>query len=184
MVGHEQPTRIVLRYPWPVPPEEAAGVRVRIAQLALSENPATAGIKHLNRLEQVLARAEWTDPAIAEALLFSRSGALVSGTMSNVFLVREGTLLTPRLDLCGVEGVMRQVVLGAAGECTIGARECVLQRADLAAAEEIFLTNALSGIRRVGELEGRTLTGAAVTRRLQAALAPLLAGGYFAPGAP
>ena len=181
--GAEEATRITLRYPWPVPPEEG-GVRVRIATLTLSENPATAGIKHLNRLEQVLARAEWRDPAIAEALLFSRSGALVSGTMSNVFLVREGTLLTPRLDLCGVEGVMRQVVLGAAGECTIGARECVLQRADLAAAEEIFLTNALSGIRRVGELEGRTLTGAAVTRRLQAALAPLLAGGYFAPGAP
>ena len=75
-------------------------MRVRIAQLALSENPATAGIKHLNRLEQVLARAEWSDPAIAEALLFSRSGALVSGTMSNVFLVREGTLRDPAAWTC------------------------------------------------------------------------------------
>lgn len=179
--GHEQPTRIVLRYPWPVAPEAPDGVRVRIADFALSENPVTAGIKHLNRLEQVLARAEWRDPAIAEALLFSRSDALVSGTMSNVFLVRNGTLMTPRLDLCGVEGVMRQVVLGAAAECTIQTQERVLRRADVDAAEEIFLTNALTGIRRVGELAGRRLTESTVTRRLQTAIAPLLAGGYFAP---
>ncbi len=181
--GPEQPTRITLRYPWPVPAEEAAGVRVRIGELALSENPATAGIKHLNRLEQVLARAEWSDPSIAEALLFSRSGALVSGTMSNVFLVRQGSLCTPRLDLCGVAGVMRQVVLDAAAESALRSEECVLLRADLDAAEEIFLTNALTGIRPVGELAGRALAVGSLTRRLQTAIAPLLAGGYFAPGA-
>lgn len=180
--GTEEATRITLRYPWPVPPEEAGGVRVRIATLTLSENPATAGIKHLNRLEQVLARAEWRDPAIAEALLFSRSGALVSGTMSNVFLVRQGTLCTPRLELCGVAGVMRQVVLEAAAECAIRTEERVLGRADVEAAEEIFLTNALVGIRAVGELAGRTLAVGSLTRRLQTAVAPLLAGGYFAPG--
>ncbi len=180
--GGEQPTRITLRYPWPVPPEEQGGVRVRIAELTLGENPATAGIKHLNRLEQVLARAEWSDPAIAEALLFSRGGALVSGTMSNVFLVREGTLCTPRLELCGVAGVMRQVVLEAAAECAIRTEERLLTGADLAAAEEIFLTNALSGIRPVGELAGRRLAVGSLTRRLQTAIAPLLAGGYFAPG--
>lgn len=180
--GDEPPTRIMLRYPWPLAVEEEGGVRVRIADLALAENPATAGIKHLNRLEQVLARAEWRDPAIAEALLFSRSGALVSGTMSNVFLVRQGRLCTPRLDLCGVAGVMRQVVLDAAGECAIGTEERVLGRADLDAAEEIFLTNALTGIRPVGELAGRRLAVGSLTRRLQTAIAPLLAGGYLGPG--
>jgi 4-amino-4-deoxychorismate lyase len=179
--GHERPTRIALRYPWPVPREDAAGVRVRIASLALSENPATAGIKHLNRLEQVLARAEWRDPAIAEALLFSRSGALISGTMSNVFLVRSGTLMTPTLDLCGVAGVMREVVLAASAESTIRTEERVLTRGDLDAAQEIFLTNALTGIRGVRELEGRTFRDGPVTRRLQTAIAPVLAGGYFAP---
>ena len=178
--GHEQPTRIALRYAWPHPQEAHAGVRVRIAHLALSENPATAGIKHLNRLEQVLARAEWSDPAIAEALLFSRSGALVSGTMSNVFLVCNGTLVTPGLELCGVEGVMREVVLAAAAACAISTRVGVLTRADLAAAQEIFLTNALTGIRPVGELEGRRLAESTVTARLQRAIAPQLSGG--APG--
>ena len=177
----EQPTRITLRYAWPQPVEEPQRARVRIGAIALAENPLLAGIKHLNRLEQVLARAEWSDPAIAEALLFSRSGTLVSGTMSNVFLVHGDTLMTPQLGLCGVEGVMRQVVLQVAAASMIRTEERVLGRVDLAAAEEIFLTNALMGIRSVGQLEGRTLGPAPVTRRLQTALAPLLAAGDLGP---
>src|SRR5437763_1764210 len=94
----ERPTRITLRYAWPE--EDPAlwheGVRVRVADQRLGENPALAGLKHCNRLEQVLARAEWTDPGIAEALMYSSSGALISGTMSNVFLVRDERLSTPR----------------------------------------------------------------------------------------
>ena len=87
--GAEPPTRVTLRYAWPEEDASLAheGVRVRVARTRLGENPALAGIKHCNRLEQVLARAEWTDPTIAEALLYSSSGALISGTMSNVFLV-------------------------------------------------------------------------------------------------
>ena len=80
------------------------------ATMPLGENPRLAGLKHLNRLEQVLARHEWSDPAIVEALLFSTAGALVSGTMSNVFLVHGRALLTPRLERCGVAGIMREVV--------------------------------------------------------------------------
>src|SRR5262249_19053446 len=106
--GHERTVRIALRYAWPAPDSQAGrGVRVRRAALRLGENPALAGIKHCNRLEQVLARGESTDPGIVEALMFSSSEALVSGTMSNVFLVRESKLLTPRIDRCGVAGVMR-----------------------------------------------------------------------------
>jgi 4-amino-4-deoxychorismate lyase len=173
----QAPTRIVLRYPWAGPAvEPAAGVRVRIARLRLAENPALAGIKHLNRLEQVLARAEWDDPEVAEALLFSRSGALISGTMSNVFLVRGASVLTPRLDVCGVAGVMREVVMAVARDCAIPVQEAVLGAADLDAAQEMFLTSSLTGIRRVGEIEGRILAGDTVSRRLQAALARREAG--------
>jgi 4-amino-4-deoxychorismate lyase len=154
--GAETATRIALRYPWPQVPEEggAPGLRVRIADLKLAENPATAGIKHLNRLEQVLAQA---DGVIRRSprRWFSRSGALVSGTMSNVFLVHAGVLLTPRLDLCGVAGVMREVVLGAAGECGLRAEERVLSRTDLEQAEEIFLTSALTNPPRQGNEDAR-----------------------------
>jgi 4-amino-4-deoxychorismate lyase len=172
-------TRILLRDPWA--PQDArataGGVRVRLGALRLGENPLLAGMKHLNRLEQVLARQEWSDPAIAEALLFSTSDALISGTMSNVFLVHDGALATARLDRCGVAGIMRGVVGGLAAGCGIDFQERRLTAADLQQAEEIFLTNALIGIRAVREVAGRTLGIGPVTRRLQEALAPLLRGG-------
>jgi len=143
--------------------------------LQLGENPALAGIKHCNRLEQVLARREWTDPGIAEALMFSSSGALVSGTMSNVFLVRGSKVLTPCIDRCGVAGVMRGLVLEIAPAAGISVEERRLEAADLAAAEELFLTNALTGIRPVRELDGVRLAVGPVTRRLQAQLGAHLA---------
>jgi 4-amino-4-deoxychorismate lyase len=176
--GEERGTRLLLRYPWPK--EDARltseGVRVRFGELRLGENPALAGLKTLNRLEQVLARFEWSTPAIAESLLFSSSGDLVSGTASNVFLVRAGALATPRLDRCGVAGVMREAVGLAARRARIALAKCALARADLETADEIFLTNALIGVRPVRELAGRTLAVGPVTRRLQEELAPLLRG--------
>ena len=177
LTGRERTRRISLRYAWK--PEDPArveqGVRVRFATLRLGENPALAGIKHCNRLEQVLARREWSDPAIAEALMFSRSGALVSGTMSNVFLVRESKLLTPLLDQCGVAGIMRGLVLEIAAANGVDAEECRLEAADVAAAEELFLTNALTGICPVSELEAVRRAPGPLTRALQQKLAARLA---------
>ena len=177
LTGSERTLRIALRYAWPGqdPQQVAHGVRVRRATLRLGENPALAGIKHCNRLEQVLARREWTDPGIAEALMFSSSGALVSGTMSNVFLVRGSRVLTPCIDRCGVAGVMRGLVLEIAAAAGISVEERRLDAADLAAAEELFLTNALTGIRSVRELDGMSLLVGPVTRRLQAQLGAHLA---------
>jgi len=173
LTGGERTTRILLRYAWPRgdPAGQEQGVRVRLATLRLGENPALAGIKHCNRLEQVLARREWTDPAIAEALLFSSSGALVSGTMSNVFLVKGSKLLTPLIDRCGVAGIMRGLILEIAAAAGIAAQERRLEAADLEAADELFLTNALSGIRPVRELAGVRRARGAVTRLLQERLA-------------
>ncbi|HYM27237.1 MAG TPA: aminodeoxychorismate lyase [Steroidobacteraceae bacterium] len=175
--GTERPTRITLRYAWPQEDARLArdGVRVRIAAMRLGENPALAGLKHCNRLEQVLARAEVRDGELAEALMFSSGGRLISGTMSNVFLVHQGSLATPRLDACGVAGVMRAAVLEAAAAAGIAAAECALGAAELDAAEEIFLTNALIGVRPVRELEGAPRAVGPVTRALQAQLSAVLA---------
>lgn len=180
--GREQATRVAIRYPWPVeePALQQQGVGVRVAAMRLGENPALAGIKHCNRLEQILARSEPEDGAAAEALLLSRSGMLVSGTMTNVFVV-DGPphlprLRTPTVDLCGVAGIMRRVVLREAARAGIEARECALWPADLAAATEVFLTNARVGIWPVARLGERTLGPRPVTRRLQQLLQPLLEG--------
>ncbi|MGH8211162.1 MAG: aminotransferase class IV, partial [Steroidobacteraceae bacterium] len=174
--GSEKATRITFRYAWP--PENCTqsryGIQARTAALRLGENPALAGLKHCNRLEQVLARRESTDPAIAEALLFSSSGKLISGTLSNVFLVQGSGLRTPRLDLCGVAGVMRRVVLREATRAGISVREDVLGSEDLQKASEVFLTNARIGIWPLCALDDRVMRSGPVTRRLQEIMAPLL----------
>jgi 4-amino-4-deoxychorismate lyase len=174
--GDERARALLLQYRWP--PEDPApwerGVMVRTAQGRLAENPLLAGLKHLNRLEQVLIRGEWTDPAIQEALVFSSSGWLVSGTMSNVFLVKDSRIMTPAITSAGVSGVMRRVVLREAQREGVASAELALDAAAVAAAEEIFLTNARIGIWPVRTLDGRQLPVGPVTRQLQQRLLPLL----------
>jgi 4-amino-4-deoxychorismate lyase len=174
--GKERATRITLRYPWPI--EESgswhAGVRAGVASMRLGENPALAGMKHLSRLEQVLAQAERDTRQLRELLLLSSSGHLVCGTTTNVFLVREGKLQTPRLDRCGVAGIMRRVIIREARRAGIGAEERELAILDVDQAEEIFLTNARIGIWPVNALETRELGVGPVTQRLQAAIEPML----------
>ena len=175
--GNETATRITIRYPWPHedPAQLHDGVMARTLSMRLGENPRLAGLKHCNRLEHILARAELAAEAgLAEGILFSSSGNLVSGTQSNVFLVRESCLLTPRIDQCGVAGVMRRVVLREARRVGIPARECELHAENLQAADEVFLTNARIGIWPVRTLDARQLIPGPVTRHLQSVLGPLL----------
>jgi len=172
--GGESATRLLFRYPWLGATSSVESARVRIANLRIGENPALAGMKHLNRLEQVLARAEVPATEADELLLFSTSGRLACGTASNVFLVEGGRLKTPRLDLCGVSGVMRRVVLREATRAGIAAEEVVVSATELANASEVFVTNARIGIWPVCRIGDRSLSPGETTRRLQALIAPML----------
>src|SRR3546814_18241694 len=90
------------------PPQHAEnGIRLLPCETRLAEQPRLAGIKHLNRLEQVLARAEWRDPVYAEGLMRDMSGRVVEGVFSNLFIVEAGKLRTVPLTLCGVAGCRR-----------------------------------------------------------------------------
>jgi 4-amino-4-deoxychorismate lyase len=130
------------------------GIVVRLCETPLGLNPRLAGIKHLNRLEQVMASAEWNDAAIAEGLMSSVDGRIVCATAANVFLVKAGRLVTPAIRDCGVAGVMRGLVLAAARELGIDAETVDVRSDDLAVADEVFLTNAITGVRPVGEILG------------------------------
>ena len=144
------------------------GITVRLCETPLGLNPVLAGLKHLNRLEQVMACAEWDDPAIAEGLMSSVDGRLVCATAANFFLVRGGRLATPDIRDCGVAGVMRGVVLAAARDLAITIEIADFDIGDLAEADEIFLTNAITGVRPVGEVAGvrRYAAPGEVTRAL------------------
>jgi 4-amino-4-deoxychorismate lyase len=150
--GQERTTRILLLSPLPRRGPAGAPLTLRVCRTQLGHNERLAGLKTLNRLEQVLARTEWNDPQIREGLLCDGDGHPVCGTMSNLFLRRGRRLFTPLLDRCGVAGVMRRWVIAAAP--ALGYRVTVrrLRIAELAGAEEVFMTNAVAGPMSVGEI--------------------------------
>lgn len=171
-------TRIVSPHPQPDYPPDLAekGVRARLCGLRLGLNPRLAGIKHLNRLEQVLARAEWDDDSIREGLLLDYEGFLVEGVMSNVFLVQEGRLRTPLLDRCGVAGVMRGLVVQFARDLGLAVEEARILPAELDATDELFLTNSVIGLWPVCELDGKRFPVGPVARRLVGRIDEAIAG--------
>lgn len=165
------PTRVVRRYSWPkfITDSAVTGVRVRWCRLRLSGQRALAGLKHLNRLEQILARLEWQDE-YAEGLMCDADGRVIEGTMSNLFLVHEDTVVTPDLSESGVAGVMRAEVLAQAAAHGIATRISPLTVAMVESAEELFLTNSLIGIWPVTRLEMKPYVVGKTTQTLQAAL--------------
>jgi 4-amino-4-deoxychorismate lyase len=171
--GAEQPRQLLLRYP--LPPEEPADAPTPVVHLTarLGENPLLAGLKHLNRLELVMARAEMRYLTAVEGLLASSGGQLACGTMTNIFLVQAGVVKTPRVDRCGIAGVLRAVVLREARQLGITALETDLDPADVARADEAFLTNVRLGVRAVTAVDGQPLPLGPLTRRLALHVATL-----------
>jgi 4-amino-4-deoxychorismate lyase len=163
--------RIVASFP-PSPRAAQAeeGVRVRRCDLVLSEQPRLAGAKTLNRLENVLARSEWDDAAIAEGLIADARGRVIEGTMSNVFAVTAGRVVTPDLSRCGVVGAQRERVRELLEAAGIPTEVTDLDWRALESADEVFLTNSLIGAWPVTALERRSWPVGPITRRVQAAI--------------
>ena len=166
------PTRIVARYPWPDFPAKnwSHGVVVRVNTLRLARNPRLAGVKHLNRLEQVLARAEWDDPAIAEGLMLDEHDHVIEATAANVFMVREGHVFTPALQDCGVAGVVRALIMQLAQTAGLQVRECSVTLNEARNADEMFLTNSVIGVWPVRELDTIAKPIGPITRHIAALL--------------
>ena len=129
------------------------GVSVRTCDLRLSQVPALAGMKHLNRLEHILARAEWQNE-FAEGLLLDVENRVVEATVSNVFVVKNKKLFTPDLSRAGVAGIMRKTILENLAPI-LGIESCVtdINLAFLESADEIFLSNSVYGIWPVNSLD-------------------------------
>ena len=143
----------VLQY-FPLPAvTEFKAVRLQRCQYVLPHNAQLAGIKHLNRLDQVLAAAELKDGF--DGLQLDVDGHVVEALSSNIFLFDGSTWLTPKLNLCGVEGVMRrllceEIIPGLGQQVAIGP----VEMDGLINAQEVFLCNSVRGIQPVRELEG------------------------------
>lgn len=150
------------------------GVRLFPCATRLSEQPLLAGLKHLNRLEQVLARAEWRDAEHAEGLMLDASGRVIEGVFSNLFLVRDGCLVTPDLSRCGVAGVMRAEILFQAASLGIATQVADIHVDQLQQADEVFVCNSVYGIWPVLACAGMSWSAGPLTRKLQAISRALL----------
>ncbi len=164
-----QPNRMVSFYPQQQSLGQVKTIHLRLCQHRLGINPALAGIKHLNRLEQVLARAEWQDE-YDEGIMLDLKGRVIEGTMSNLFLVNNGVLITPELTRCGVAGIMRDQIIEKAKALNITLKIRDIQPAELGQADEIFMSNSIIGIWPVGTFEGHSMAIGSVTESLMESL--------------
>lgn len=167
--SHPLVTRILTTGAAPVYPAKfsTSGVRLHICRLKLAHQPRLAGVKHLNRLENVLAAAEWNDPDIAEGLLYDEFGQVIEATRSNVFLARGGALFTPDLVSCGVAGVQRERVLEWAQQHSVPCHISRLVMDDMLAADEVFLVNSVIGLWPVREFPGFKRDHHPISMRIQ-----------------
>ncbi len=155
-----------------------APLHTAVAHLRWARQPALAGLKHLNRLEQVLAARECRERGLDELLVCDTAGKLVAATQGNLFLLRGGVLITPDLHACGIAGTRRRLLLdriapalGLASEVT------ALAPAALASADALFCCNSLRGIVAIGRHEQRQWRAHPVIERLQAAYREALCAG-------
>lgn len=169
--SHSQPNIILLQNKYPTYPEafSTEGIEAGWSKIQLPIDPQLAGIKHLNRLSQVLASIE-TPSTCQEVLLCNARKNVIEGSKSNLFVVIKGQIFTPCLKDSGVQGVMRSYLLQHLRTKRYFVEERVLFEADLAQAEEIFVCNSIIGIWPIRRLLHQTYKVGSVTKMLQAAL--------------
>lgn len=168
-----QPNRLI--YATSAPPDitkhQSQGVKAMLCETRLGRNPALAGIKHLNRLEQVMAGLELAETGFQEGILCDCEGQLVSALQGNLFLVRQGKLTTPELTHAGVRGRMRTRLIELANTLGLPVAEANLSVDDLNGADEVFLCNSVIGIWPLIECGAWTAAVGQITTQLQDHLA-------------
>jgi 4-amino-4-deoxychorismate lyase len=167
------PTVLFGAFPASPPPVEyyTDGLDVALCQTRLASNSPTAGIKTLNRLEQVLARSEFVDTGEFEGLTMDADDNIICGTMSNVFFVTNNSISTPSLDRCGVAGVMRRHVIET---LRVQGRDTHIQTvtlADLKNVDEVFVSNSQFGVMPVRSCADQQWPVGETTRNVMSILA-------------
>ncbi|MGZ4957107.1 MAG: aminodeoxychorismate lyase [Methylobacter sp.] len=171
-----QPTRVLSLHPYPDYPEicREQGIVARICATRLGLNSALAGIKHLNRLEQVMARAEWNDSAIQEGLMLDVNDHVIEGTMTNLFYIKNNSLYTAVLAQSGVAGIMRGMIMTISADHGLSIIEHVFTTDELFSADEVFVCNSIIGIWPVNQIDTTHFSVGPITKSIQTQLDRLI----------
>lgn len=156
-----QPNRVVIKSAYPQYPASnfSQGVSLHLCQLRLGHQPQLAGIKHLNRLENILARMEWNSSAYADGVLQDIDGNIIECTAANLFIRSGNDLVTPDLAMCGVAGITRQRILQLSEPLGLNVHIGRISMADMMSADEILICNSLYGAWQVIDFNQRQWLG-------------------------
>ncbi len=166
------PTLVVGVFPQPLNDASHAqqGISMLLCEHRLSSNSVLAGIKHLNRLDNVLAKIECQQANTDDGIVCDQSGRVVEAVSSNVFINYQDHWLTPLLESCGVLGVTRRVIMEKLLDC----KEAHITVEQLLAADEIFVCNSVNGIWPVRKIDDVDYKVGDATLRLQAELQEMI----------
>lgn len=174
------PMRVVLKSDMPDYPESrfSEGVTLTVCETRLAAQPKLAGIKHLNRLENVLARMEWHNPDITEGIMLDMHDNVIECTAANIFARFGDTLLTPDLQQCGVAGITRQRIIELAATLSLKPSVGVFNLEKLYQADEVVICNSLYGAWQVKAVQAtdtqqQSIKTGALSANIRAALRAL-----------
>ena len=145
---NSKPTRILGIYDWPNYLEKnfTKGIMMDVCKTRISAQPFLSQIKHLNRLEQIIARSEWQNKSISESIMLDLNDNVIEGTMSNIFGIKKNIFYTPIIENSGVEGIMRGVILKLLKK---NKKKYVIKKITLKEFlkfDEVFVCNSIFGI--------------------------------------
>lgn len=163
------PTQILSLHPLPKYPESnyKSGIPTAICEQKLASNPMLAGIKHLNRLEQVLARQEYASAQFPELLVRDYNNNIIEGVGSNLFAVKSNNLYTPDLSQCGIEGTLRRWLIDYSKSAGINVNILEIDAESLSEFDELFLCNSIFGIWPICSLGKLNWSVGPLTKKLQ-----------------
>ena len=140
------------------------------AQSGFHSNPNLAGIKHCNRIEQILARSSLKAD---EAIMLDESQNIISVTQGNIYFIFGKSLVTPKLDRCGVIGSRRSLILDLAESLKLNSEQANISINEAKKADEVFISNSIIGIQSVSSIEDYKFPKSAITEQINKAFESL-----------
>ena len=151
------PQRVISVHPFPDLSAHREGIAIGVSKVQIAHQPMLAGMKHLSRLEYVMAKQDCLQQGYFECVLCDVQQQVVEATTSNVFAIKGRTLVTPAIEQAGVAGVAREVLIGVANRLNYKVDVVKnLAFSSLGEYDELFLSNAVMGyvpVARCGDIE-------------------------------
>ena len=141
-------------------------MKLRFCEFPIFENSMLAGLKHLNRIDSVMARSEWEEDEFFDGVMLDNSESIIDGTMTNLFFSKNNVLYTPIIKKSGINGIMRQVVIDNAKLFFKEVCEIEIKRKTISTFDEMFVTNSVIKILPVTHLSNKKFKITNATREM------------------